>query len=232
MSKYGIYGAVPIYVIKKTLLEYRKSNKLHLVRLIILTNCTFDGIVYNVKRVMEECLSIKPDLIFLFDEAWFAYACFHPILKFRTAMTVAEKMRSTEQKRIYEKIHKKLLKKFGNVKSLNDVPEEELLKTRLYPNPNEYKVRVYATQSIHKSLTSLRQGSVILISDDNFESHAYTPFKEAYYTHMSTSPNYQILATLDAGRAQMELEGYGLVEKQTEAAFLIRKELSEDRSLL
>ncbi|SBS91156.1 lysine decarboxylase, putative, partial [Plasmodium ovale curtisi] len=37
-----------------------------------------------------------------------------------------------------------------------------------------------------------------------------------------------ILATLDAGRAQMELEGYGLVEKQVEAAFLIRRELSED----
>ncbi|ANQ06142.1 Lysine decarboxylase [Plasmodium coatneyi] len=228
VSRYGIYGAVPIYVIKKTLLEYRNSNKLHLVRLIILTNCTFDGIVYNVKRVIEECLAIKPDLIFLFDEAWFAYACFHPILKFRTAMTVADKMRNQEQKRIYSKVHKKLLRKFGNVKSLNEVAAEKLLKTRLYPNPDEYKVRVYATQSIHKSLTSLRQGSVILISDDNFESHAYTPFKEAYYTHMSTSPNYQILATLDAGRAQMELEGYGLVEKQVEAAFLIRKELSED----
>ncbi|CAG9483204.1 unnamed protein product [Plasmodium vivax] len=228
VSRYGIYGAVPIYVIKKTLLEYRNSNKLHLVKLIILTNCTFDGIVYNVKRVIEECLAIKPDLIFLFDEAWFAYACFHPILKFRTAMTVADKMRNHDQKMIYNKVHKKLLRKFGNVKSLNEVAAEKLLKTRLYPNPAEYKVRVYATQSIHKSLTSLRQGSVILISDDNFESHAYTPFKEAYYTHMSTSPNYQILATLDAGRAQMELEGYGLVEKQVEAAFLIRKELSED----
>ncbi|ETB59890.1 hypothetical protein YYC_03256 [Plasmodium yoelii 17X] len=228
VSRYGIYGAIPIYVIKKTLLEYRNSNKLHLVKMIILTNCTFDGIVYNVKRVIEECLAIKPDLIFLFDEAWFAYACFHPILKFRTAMTVAEKMRSKEQKKLYYKIHNKLLKKFGNVKSLNDVPSDTLLKTRLYPNPTEYKVRVYATQSIHKSLTSLRQGSVILISDDNFESDAYTPFKEAYYTHMSTSPNYQILATLDAGRAQMELEGYGLVEKQVEAAFLIRRELSED----
>ncbi|GAW79237.1 lysine decarboxylase [Plasmodium gonderi] len=228
VSRYGIYGAVPIYVIKKTLLEYRNSNKLHLVKLIILTNCTFDGIVYNVKRVIEECLAIKPDLIFLFDEAWFAYACFHPILKFRTAMAVADKMRNKEQKKIYYKVHKKLLKKFGNVKSLDVVPAEKLLKTRLYPNPSEYKVRVYATQSIHKSLTSLRQGSVILISDDNFESHAYTPFKEAYYTHMSTSPNYQILATLDAGRAQMELEGYSLVEKQVEAAFLIRKELSED----
>jgi hypothetical protein len=34
------------------------------------------------------------------------------------------------------------------------------------------------------------------------------PFHEAYYTHTSTSPNYQILASLDVGRRQMELEGF------------------------
>ena len=26
--------------------------------------------MYNTRRVMEECLAIKPDLIFLWDEAW------------------------------------------------------------------------------------------------------------------------------------------------------------------
>jgi arginine decarboxylase len=46
--------------------------------MLLLTNCTFDGIVYNVERVMEECLAIKPDLVFLWDEAWFAFARFGP----------------------------------------------------------------------------------------------------------------------------------------------------------
>ena len=27
---------------------------------------------------MEECLAIKPDLIFLWDEAWFGFARFNP----------------------------------------------------------------------------------------------------------------------------------------------------------
>ena len=29
---------------------------------------------------MEECLAIKPDLVFLWDEAWFAFARFSPSL--------------------------------------------------------------------------------------------------------------------------------------------------------
>jgi len=36
---------------------------------LVLTNCTFDGHIYNTERVMEECLAIKPDLVFLWDEA-------------------------------------------------------------------------------------------------------------------------------------------------------------------
>ena len=48
---------------------------------------------------MEECLAIKPDLVFLWDEAWFAFARFHPVYRPRTAMraarTLAEKLRLT-----------------------------------------------------------------------------------------------------------------------------------------
>ena len=54
-----------------------------------LTNCTFDGHIYNTRRVMEECLAIKPDLIFLWDEAWFGFARFSPFLRPRTAMGAA-----------------------------------------------------------------------------------------------------------------------------------------------
>ena len=42
--------------------------------------------------------------------------------------------------------------------------DEELL-----PDPDAARVRVYATQSTHKTLTSLRQGSMIHILDQDFE---------------------------------------------------------------
>src|SRR5207249_8326768 len=78
LNEYSMYGAVPIASIKRTLLELKAAGKLDRVKLVLLTNCTFDGIVYDVERVMEECLAIRPDLIFLWDEAWFAFAGFHP----------------------------------------------------------------------------------------------------------------------------------------------------------
>jgi len=47
-------------------------------------------------------------------------------------------------------------------------------------------------------------------------------FHEAYMTHTSTSPNYQILASLDLGRRQAALEGFELVLKQIENAMRLR----------
>ena len=78
LNEYSMYGAVPLREIKHRLLQMKAAGKLDQVRMLLLTNCTFDGLIYNVERVMEECLAIKPDLIFLWDEAWFAFARFSP----------------------------------------------------------------------------------------------------------------------------------------------------------
>ena len=86
LPEYSMYGAVPLAEIKSKLLALKQAGKLDRVKMISLTNCTFDGIVYDVTRVMEECLAIKPDLVFLWDEAWFAFARFHPVYRTRTAM--------------------------------------------------------------------------------------------------------------------------------------------------
>jgi hypothetical protein len=83
------HGAVPLREIKSRLLALRAAGKLDRVKLLMLTNCTFDGIVYDAGRVMEECLAIRPDLVFLWDEAWFAFARFHPVYRPRTAMRAA-----------------------------------------------------------------------------------------------------------------------------------------------
>jgi arginine decarboxylase len=47
-------------------------------------------------------------------------------------------------------------------------------------------------------------------------------FHEAYMAHTSTSPNYQILASLDLGRRQASLEGFELVQRQVELAMRLR----------
>jgi arginine decarboxylase len=215
LHEYSMYGAVPLREIKSRLLALRAAGKLDRVKMLMLTNCTFDGIVYDVERVMEECLAIKPDLVFLWDEAWFAFARFHPVYRPRTAMraarTVAERLRQPEYRARYE-LHAPQLA--GD--------DESLLEQRLLPDPARARVRVYSTQSTHKTLTSLRQGSMIHVHDQDFAQKVEESFHEAYMTHTSTSPNYQILASLDLGRRQASLEGFELVQRQLEYAMRLR----------
>ena len=90
---------------------------------------------------------------------------------------------------------------------------------------------VYATHSTHKTLTALRQGSMIHVWDQDFKDKAEEAFHEAYMTHTSTSPNYQILATLDVGRRQVEMDGYELVQRQLELAMNLRDQVAANPQL-
>ena len=218
LNDYTMYGAVPIREIKSKLLDLRRAGKLDRVKMIALTNCTFDGIVYDVERVMEECLAIKPDLVFLWDEAWFAFARFHPVLRARTAMHSARKLRDTLADPDYIAAYEEQLAR----DVANPPTDAELLERRLRPDPAKARVRVYAAQSTHKTLTSLRQGSMIHMFDQDFEQKVAEAFHEAYMAHTSTSPNYQILASLDLGRRQVALEGMELVTRQIENAMQLR----------
>jgi arginine decarboxylase len=218
LSEYSMYGAVPLREIKSKLLALRIAGKLDRIKMISLTNCTFDGIVYDVQRVMEECLAIKPDLVFLWDEAWFAFARFHPVYRNRTAMASARALRERLQDKEYTQRYDDYLA----AEAANPPSDDELVSRRLIPDPAKVRVRVYATQSTHKTLTSLRQGSMIHIYDQDFEQKAAEPFHEAYMAHTSTSPNYQILASSDLGRRQVALEGVELVQRQIENAMQLR----------
>ena len=220
LHEYSMYGAVPLKDIKAKLLELKRAGLLSKVRMLLLTNCTFDGIVYNVERVMEECLAIKPDLVFLWDEAWFAFARFGPTYRQRTAMHAAEVLRERYRSAEYRATYAEYAAR------LKQADDATLAAERLMPDPDQVRIRVYATQSTHKTLTSLRQGSMIHVYDQDFKGEVEQAFHEAYMTHTSTSPNYQIIASLDVGRRQVELEGFEFVQKQVEAAMVMRRCIS------
>ena len=93
------------------------------------------------------------------------------------------------------------------------------------PDPDKVRIRVYQTNSTHKSMSALRQGSMILVWDEDFHQVEGT-FEEAFFTHTSTSPNLQIIASLDVARRQMELEGYELTMRMTELALKLRREIN------
>ena len=103
-------------------------------------------------------------------------------------------------------------------RELGDKPSDEtLLATRLIPDPRKVRLRVYQTNSTHKSMSAIRQGSMLLVKDVDFHT-VEAQFHEAVFTHASTSPNQQLIASLDVARRQMELEGYGLVMNAIEIA--------------
>ncbi|HEX4914278.1 MAG TPA: hypothetical protein VFV51_09985, partial [Vicinamibacterales bacterium] len=219
MVAYSMYGAVPIHSIKKALLDLKAAGRLGKVKTVTLTNCTFDGHVYDVRRVMEECLAIKSDLIFLWDEAWFGFARFSPLYRPRTAMGARADLKEAFADPAY------LQRYLAQEKALGadlDPKDKRVLETRLIPDPRKAKLRIYQTNSTHKSMSALRQGSMVLVADEDFHEHEQA-FKEAVFTHASTSPNQQIIASLDIARRQMELEGYGLVMQAIQHAIEIRQ---------
>jgi arginine decarboxylase len=222
MTEYSMYGAVPLQTIKQALLNAKADGRLSRIKLLDLTNCTFDGHIYNTRRVMEECLAIKPDLIFLWDEAWFGFARFSPFLRKRTGLGAANEieawMNDPKSVAAYEKQQAELGK---------NPSDEVLLKTRLIPDPRQIKLRVYQTNSTHKSMSAIRQGSMLAVKDVDFHT-VEQQFKEAVFTHASTSPNQQLIASLDVSRRQMELEGFGLVANAIEVALAIRQAVNNN----
>jgi arginine decarboxylase len=73
---------------------------------------------------------------------------------------------------------------------------------------------------------------MIHVNDQDFKGEVEQSFHEAYMTHTSTSPNYQIIASLDVGRRQVELEGFEFVQRQIEAAMSIRRAVTSHPLLL
>ncbi len=78
-NRYGIIGPIPPENLREEILvEGGKPQH------IVITNSTYDGLTYNVDRVLE-LVGGASDRIH-FDEAWYAYARFHPLYRGRFAM--------------------------------------------------------------------------------------------------------------------------------------------------
>ncbi len=66
---------------------------------------------------------------------------------------------------------------------------------------------IFSTQSTHKLLAGLSQASQILVQDSQNQKLDRDVFNEAFLMHMSTSPQYAIIASCDVASAMMEPPG-------------------------
>lgn len=66
----------------------------------------------------------------------------------------------------------------------------------------------YVTHSAHKVVSAFSQASYIHINDPEFDEDF---FREIFSIYASTSPKYQLIASLDVCHKQLEMEGYKIL---------------------
>ena len=233
----GISGAVPAQFVADAL-DHLLRNENRLPAAVILNNPTFDGIFCRPAEIISkihdalssywqdnrgtkpcaeliiDCKARYPSaasdlpvqirtekdfktlafrcMVFLFDEAWSAFAYFHPRFIEVTAMHSAWSL--------------------GREHGFN------------YTSA----LRVYATQSTHKSLSALRQGSMIHYRDPLMaHPEIHQVFEQSFRAHSTTSPSASIIASLDVARRQAELEGVLLIDRCVRLAQQFREDFSK-----
>jgi len=81
----------------------------------------------------------------------------------------------------------------------------------------------YVTQSTHKVLSAFSQASMIHVNDPAFDEHL---FRENFNMHASTSPQYNLIASLDVARKQAVMEGYRLLDRSLKYAAELREKIN------
>ena len=66
----------------------------------------------------------------------------------------------------------------------------------------------YITHSAHKVVSAFSQASYIHVNDPDFDQDF---FREIYNIYVSTSPKYQLIASLDVCHKQLEMEGFKIL---------------------
>ncbi|MDY6856944.1 MAG: hypothetical protein SWO11_20005 [Thermodesulfobacteriota bacterium] len=156
-----------------------------LIKMSALTNSTYDGVCYNTEYVKNKLYEHFNNLTALhFDEAWYAYAKFHPIYK----------------------------KHFGMELPAQDIP-------------------VFCSQSTHKLLTAFSQASMLhiklpkTIATETEKKRFHDLFNESYMMHGSTSPQYNMVASLEVATKMMEDNGEQSFRDTIEEAVELRKKI-------
>ncbi|MCF7852588.1 MAG: hypothetical protein K9M07_05045 [Simkaniaceae bacterium] len=185
-NAYGIIGGIPksefrSETIRKKIAENPLiKDKNRPIKCAIVTNSTYDGLIYDVvaiKTLLQEMVTHLH-----FDEAWYGYARFHPLYCDRYAMCETH--------------------------------------TEKHPT-------VYATQSTHKLLAAFSQASMIHIKDGS-QPIDPSQFNEAFMMHTSTSPQYNIIASLDVAAKMMEgAFGETLIEEAIDEAIAFREKMAQ-----
>lgn len=86
----------------------------------------------------------------------------------------------------------------------------------------------YITHSAHKVVSAFSQASYIHVNDPDFDQDF---FREIYNMYVSTSPKYQLIASLDVCRKQLEMEGYKILHGLLKNVEELKEQVSRFRRI-
>ncbi|HOR98180.1 MAG TPA: aminotransferase class I/II-fold pyridoxal phosphate-dependent enzyme, partial [Kiritimatiellia bacterium] len=165
-------------------------------RMLVLTTCTYEGILYPVWEVARLCE--RYGILFYADEAWAPYLSFHP---YYTAVT------ANGRRVRYNAIHETSSAHFAvqsTHKTLAAFSQASMIHVSL-----RFK-QLFESESTQWRWLLTRFAVNGRGSYDKFIHDLHEVLR---YWH-STSPHYPMMATLDCAGVQMRLEGLKLIEER------------------
>ncbi len=207
-SRYGVWGPIPIEDLKEEL--SRPCPPLLKPRLLIITTCTYEGILYPTWEIGRLCE--ENGILFYADEAWVPYLNFHPFYTHTT--------QSGEQVR-YNAVNELCGAHFAvqsTHKALSAFSQASMIHVSM-------RFKRLLEDDGSKQFRWLRR-RFGLKDHGSYEKFSHDLHEFLRYWH-STSPHYPMLATLDIADIQMRLEGVKLIEERLRWVTDFKKRVSE-----
>ncbi|MDR2849489.1 MAG: hypothetical protein LBW77_02965, partial [Verrucomicrobiota bacterium] len=193
-ARLGVWGPVAMSDLRHAITaDYPEHAK---PRLLVLTTCTYEGILYPVWEIARLCE--RNGILFYADEAWAPYLSFHPFYTARTA----------NGKRVrYNAIHETSSAHFAvqsTHKTLSAFSQASMIHVSM-----RFKQLFESEADDWEWLLS----RFALNGHGSYEKFSHDLHEVLRYWH-STSPHYPMMATLDCAGVQMRLEGLRLLEER------------------
>lgn len=188
----GVWGPVSLQDIAKSLEEAGTPP-----RLLILTTCTYEGVLYPVWEIAKLCE--KRGTLFYADEAWAGYLNFHPFYTRETEDGAFRRYNAVNEMSgahfAVQSTHKTMAA-FSQASMIHvSVRFKALLEEDASPQYRWLRRRF----ALH--------------GHGSYEKFVHDLREFLRYWH-STSPNYPFLATLDIAGVQMRIEGMKLLDER------------------
>lgn len=209
LNDVAFYGAVPLNRISGTTARLPRRRPPRRGADDRLTNCTFDGIVYDPTRSCPNAWRSNHDLVFLWDRS---VVHFTPSSTRSPASAPPWSPRRPSRRNLATNAHAAAYRNSRSACTIETGAPPPIRcgwrRTCASAGRDDPRVRDPVDA---QDADRWPPGSMIHVYDQEFSTGAEEAFHEAYMTHTSTSPNYQILASLDLGRRRVGVEGFALV---------------------